>query len=74
MDAATQRANVADYLDRHLRQVVATHEAAGRIEVLALGVGLDLSPIYRHNRIIELDGAVRHRAFTDLLELLAARR
>lgn len=74
MDAATQRANVADYLDRHLRQVVATHEAAGRIEVLALGVGLDLSPIYRHSRIIELDGAVRHRAFTDLLELLAARR
>ena len=73
MDAATQRANGAAWLDRHLQQVVAQQSARG-IEILGLGVGLDLSGTYRHSRVIELDGAVRHRAFGDLLDLLAMRR
>lgn len=73
MDAATQRANGAAWLDRHLQQVIAQQAARG-IEIVGLGVGLDLSGTYRHSRVIELDGAVRHRAFDDLLDLLAMRR
>ncbi|AOY94584.1 cobalt chelatase [Cupriavidus sp. USMAA2-4] len=55
MDSATALANDAHYLDRHLQQVVAREEARGEIEVLGLGVGLDLSPYYR--RSLALDPA-----------------
>ncbi|WP_206998642.1 cobaltochelatase CobT-related protein [Trinickia mobilis] len=54
MDSATAHANDAYYLDHHLKEVVARHEAARDVEVLGLGVGLDLSPYYRHCLAVDL--------------------
>ncbi|WP_028213984.1 cobaltochelatase CobT-related protein [Paraburkholderia mimosarum] len=48
MDTATAQANDAFYLDNHLKEVVARHEAMRDVDVIGLGVGLDLSPYYRH--------------------------
>jgi cobaltochelatase CobT len=48
MDTATAQTNDAFYLDNHLKEVVATHEATRDVDVIGLGVGLDLSPYYRH--------------------------
>ena len=54
MDAATNQANDAYYLDNHLKQVIGVQQAAGDVEVLGLGVGLDLSPYYRHSLAVDL--------------------
>ncbi|MCX5543119.1 cobalt chelatase [Paraburkholderia sp. CNPSo 3076] len=48
MDTATAQTNDAFYLDNHLKEVVARHEAMRDVDVIGLGVGLDLSPYYRH--------------------------
>ena len=53
MDTATNLANDPFYLDNHLKDVVARHERQGEIEIVGLGVGLDLSPYY--NRCLALD-------------------
>ncbi len=49
MDRATAQANGERLLDDHLQDVVARREAQGRIEVMGLGVDLDLSPYYRRH-------------------------
>ncbi|MEM5439487.1 cobaltochelatase CobT-related protein [Paraburkholderia diazotrophica] len=54
MDAATHQANDTYYLDNHLKQVIREQQAAGDIEVLGLGIGLDLSPYYRHSLAVDL--------------------
>ncbi|HEY4350370.1 MAG TPA: cobalt chelatase [Paraburkholderia sp.] len=54
MDAATHHANDAYYLDNHLKQVVAQQRAYGDVDVLGLGVGLDLSPYYRYSLAVDL--------------------
>ncbi|MEX3846852.1 cobaltochelatase CobT-related protein [Paraburkholderia sp. BR10882] len=55
MDTATAQTNDAFYLDNHLKEVVARHEAMRDVDVIGLGVGLDLSPYYRH--CVALDSA-----------------
>lgn len=54
MDCATGQANDAHYLDNHLRAVVGAHEQKNDVRIMALGVGLDLSPYYRLNLPIDL--------------------
>lgn len=70
MDTATQLANDAQFLDRHLRQVVTRHEREGRIGIFGVGVGLDLSPYYSHSQALELSSLQGHGAFRDILALL----
>src|SRR5699024_9534974 len=53
MDGATQLANGPHYLDNHLRHVVSDQARHGIVEVKALGVGLDLSPFYEDNLILD---------------------
>ncbi|WP_421046060.1 cobaltochelatase CobT-related protein [Paraburkholderia sp. A1RI-2L] len=48
MDTATAQMNDAFYLDNHLKEVVAKHEAMRDVDVIGLGVGLDLSPYYSY--------------------------
>ncbi len=69
MDGATQQANDPFYLDNHLRQVVERHEKQGMVEIYGLGVGLDLSPYYRHNLPIDLEAGVNYQLFADILAL-----
>ena len=73
MDGATALANDAHYLDQHLRDVVARVETAGGVEVIGLGVGLDLSPFYSQSHVLDLGGAIGSAMFDEVLELLAGR-
>jgi cobaltochelatase CobT len=74
MDSATAQANDPDYLDRHLREVVGKHEASRAVEVLGLGVGLDLSTYYRHHFAVDLDVPPDMTLFAKLAAWLGARR
>ena len=48
LDHATQDANPPDYLERHLCQVIAQIEGRGEIELLAIGIGHDVTDYYHH--------------------------
>jgi cobaltochelatase CobT len=73
MDSATGLANDAFYLDNHLKEVVARRERQGKVEILGLGVGLDLSPFYR--RVVSADFAqgLDNQLFFDIAGLLRKR-
>jgi cobaltochelatase CobT len=73
MDTATNLANDAHYLDHHLRHVV-QQQARGDIEVLGLGVGLDLSPYYDRCQALDFPLAPTHAAFGEVIDLIAGRR
>ena len=47
VDDSTQSANAALYLDRHLRQVIAEIESDDAVELLAIGIGHDVTRWYR---------------------------
>ena len=71
MDAATGLANDPHLLDRHLQQVAGDIEAAGDIELAAVGVGLDLSPYYRRSQVIDLaSSGLRHRVLTEVVQVM----
>ncbi|TCP10567.1 cobaltochelatase CobT [Crenobacter luteus] len=76
MDGATGQANDPFYLDNHLKAVVARHEAARDVGIVAVGVGLDLSPYYRRSLAVDLSRPLDAALFGDLVRLIgsAARR
>lgn len=74
MDGATALANDGHYLEQHLRDVVAAHEAAGNAEIFGLGVGLDLSPYYRRNITLDLSRGSSAAVVGQVLAMLAGRR
>ncbi|KFX69662.1 cobalamin biosynthesis protein CobT [Pseudomonas taeanensis MS-3] len=74
MDSATHQANQQDILDLHLKQVARQIEQEGRIELYALGVGLDLSTYYRHSLELDLSHSMDNAVFDEVLQLLARRR
>jgi cobaltochelatase CobT len=47
VDDSTQSANAALYLDRHLRQVIAEIEQRSPVELIAIGIGHDVTRWYR---------------------------
>ncbi|RKE39657.1 cobaltochelatase CobT [Paraburkholderia sp. BL23I1N1] len=73
MDSATGQANDAFYLDNHLKAVVARHEAARDVEVLGLGVGLDLSPYYRRCLAVDLSAPPDMKLFAEIVGWIGAR-
>ena len=73
MDSATTLANDAQLLDLHLRQVVQRVERGGGIDVLGVGVGLDLSPWYGHSHVLDLGGSIGNAMFGEIVEMLAGR-
>lgn len=74
MDAATAQANDAFYLDNHLKEVVARHEARRDVDVIGLGVGLDLSPYYRHCVALDLAEPLDMPRLVGLARWIGARR
>jgi len=74
MDGATVLANNASYLDNHLREVIARHEAVRDVEVLGLGIGLDLSPYYRHSLAMDLSVPPTMAMFGELVRWIGGRR
>jgi cobaltochelatase CobT len=71
MDEATLEANGADYLERHLREVIRRIEHESAIELAAIGIGHAVDRYYRRAVTVrgpeELGEAVVHQLF-DLLE------
>ena len=69
-DDATLTANPADYLETHLHQVVNSIETRSEVELLAIGIGHDVSEIYQRSVTItdseQLGDAMAH----ELIELL----
>jgi cobaltochelatase CobT len=49
VDDATLSANHAGYLDRHLRQVISQIEADKQVELLAIGIGHDVTRYYKRS-------------------------
>ncbi len=74
MDGATQLANDTHYLDHHLQQVAASIEAAGDIELAAIGVGLDLSPYYGQCQALDLDAGLGNAVLQELVNLMGRHR
>jgi cobaltochelatase CobT len=48
MDEATSAANGFDYLDDHLRHVVDEIEGGSGVQLAAIGIGHDVSRVYRN--------------------------
>jgi cobaltochelatase CobT len=69
MDSATSLANDRDYLDQHLRDVLA---ATSDVDVCAVGVGLDLSVYYDRCTTLDLTEGTTHRVLADVLEAIAS--
>jgi cobaltochelatase CobT len=74
MDSATAQANDIYYLDNHLKEVVARHEASRDVEVLGLGVGLDLSPYYRRCLAVDLSVPPDMKLFAEIVGWIGAGR
>ncbi|MHB9841972.1 cobaltochelatase CobT-related protein [Paraburkholderia terrae] len=74
MDSATAQANDAYYLDNHLKEVVARHEASRDVEVLGLGVGLDLSPYYRRCLAVDPSMPPDMKLFAEIVGWIGAGR
>lgn len=70
MDRATDLANDSDYLGHHLRAVVAGHEMAGQVGIGGIGVGLDLSPYYRHSQVIDIAATTGNAVFAEVTGLI----
>ncbi|HET8791317.1 MAG TPA: cobalamin biosynthesis protein CobT, partial [Modicisalibacter sp.] len=73
MDSATNLANDTFYLDNHLKEVVARHERQGNVDILGIGVGLDLSPFYRHSMTVDLSKALDNALFFEIVQLIGGR-
>lgn len=72
-DGATGLANDPFYLDNHLKDVVARREQQGAVEILGLGVGLDLSPFYRRCLATDMTQALDNELFFDIVQLIGGR-
>ncbi|WP_104205077.1 cobaltochelatase CobT-related protein [Billgrantia saliphila] len=72
-DSATNLANDAYYLDNHLKEVVARRTREGQVEILGLGVGLDLSPFYRRCLATDMAQALDTHLFDEIVELIGGR-
>ncbi|MER7396030.1 cobalt chelatase [Streptomyces sp. NPDC000151] len=70
MDTATNLANDRHYLDHHLRDTVAALDHSAAAEIAGIGVGLDLSPYYRHSRVLDLATDTGNGAFHEVLSLI----
>ena len=69
-DDATLTANGSDYLDAHLRRVIDWIETRSPVELLAIGIGHDVSKIYTRSVTIEDSEQLGDAMAHELIELL----
>jgi cobaltochelatase CobT len=72
VDDSTLSVNAGNYLDKHLRQVIAEIEEKSSVELVAIGIGHDVTRYYRRAVTI-LDAEQLGGAMTDQLTELFAR-
>ena len=73
-DSATNLTNDAYYLDNHLKEVLARRERQGEVDILGLGVGLDLSPFYRHSLATDMSQVLDSHLFDEIVQLIGHRK
>ena len=74
VDDSTLSVNAGNYLDKHLRQVIAEIEGKSPVELVAIGIGHDVTRYYRRAVTI-LDAEQLGGAMTDqLIDLFAQNR
>ena len=73
-DSATNLTNDPFYLDNHLKEVLARRERQGEVAILGLGVGLDLSPFYRHCLATDMSQVLDNRLFDEIVQLISHRK
>ena len=73
MDSATGLHNDADYLDRHLIDVVQRQERRAVVQIYGLGVGLDLSRYYSRSHAIDLSAGVDNGVLGEVVAMIAGR-
>lgn len=74
MDSATAITNGQQYIDEHLKEVVTSIEQHAAIEIIGLGVGMDLRPYYRRSQILDLSLGTRNATLDETIDLLRPRR
>lgn len=74
MDVATKLTNDEFYLDNHLRQVVYEYERSSPLEILGIGLGLDLSSFYRNSLAIDLTQGLQNETLYDIARLFRPQR
>lgn len=74
MDSATRAANDDTYLDQHLLQAVHRQEQAARVQILGVGVGLDLSVFYGRCQAIDLEPGLQAQVLRDIVAMIAGAR
>ncbi|AKX48312.1 cobalt chelatase [Thiopseudomonas alkaliphila] len=73
-DSATNLTNDAYYLDNHLKEVLARRERQAEVDILGLGVGLDLSPFYRHCIATDMSQVLDNHLFDEIVQLINHRK
>jgi len=71
MDSATNLANDEFYLDNHLKNTVEKFDRRNSIEIYGIGVGLSLTPYYRHCLAIDLSESLSNTVFTQILQMVS---
>jgi len=71
MDSATNLANDEFYLDNHLKNMVEKYDHRQGVEIYGIGVGLGLTPYYRHCMAIDLNESLSNHVFTQILQMIA---
>jgi cobaltochelatase CobT len=71
MDSATNLANDEFYLDNHLKNMVEKYDHQRAVEIYGIGVGLSLTPYYRHCLAIDLHESLSNHVFTQILQMIA---
>ena len=71
MDSATNLANDEFYLDNHLKHMVGKYDSGKDLEIYGIGVGLNLTPYYRHCMAIDLNESLSNHVFTQILQMIA---
>ena len=74
IDDSTLAVNRAGFLERHLRQVIARIERDGMVELLAIGIGHDVTRYYRRAVTINSPDQLADALIDQLTELFAAER
>jgi cobaltochelatase CobT len=71
MDSATNLANDEFYLDNHLKHMIEKYDNGKGLEIYGIGVGLSLTPYYRHCMAIDLNESLSNHIFTQILQMIA---
>jgi cobaltochelatase CobT len=73
LDHATLEANPSDFLERHLQQVIARIETRSPIELLAIGIGHDVTDYYRHALMLDDEERLGTAMIEQLCSLFSGR-